>query len=171
MPEHHQDKHTGGNFAELEPLGFKGRIGRLRYITWQFTLWLIVHALGVVSFFVFIISPPAGIVVFILSLIVASIIGIRIAAQRLHDFNWSAWTLILQLVPVANLVVIIMVLAKPGDTGPNRFGLPPPPNSPTVKVVATILAFILALYIAAMIAVVSLGYLDTFLNAASNNTL
>lgn len=42
------------------------------------------------------------------------IISLRISAQRLHDINWSAWMLLLHLVPVANLVLSLMMLLMPG---------------------------------------------------------
>jgi uncharacterized membrane protein YhaH (DUF805 family) len=41
--------------------------------------------------------------------------------RRLHDIDKRGWWL---LVPIANLVL----LARSGDAGENRFGPPPPPK-------------------------------------------
>lgn len=40
---------------------------------------------------------------------------------RCHDFNYSGFTLFWLLVPVANIVVLIMLLAKNGTDGPNIY--------------------------------------------------
>jgi uncharacterized membrane protein YhaH (DUF805 family) len=51
---------------------------------------------------------------------------IHFGIARLHDFDKSGWWLLLWVVPLANLVLFIMLLARPGTQGDNRFG---PPNA------------------------------------------
>ena len=52
------------------------------------------------------------------------------AIQRTHDMDWSAWMLLLALIPFVALIWVF----KPGTRGANRFGAPPPPNGLGVKI-------------------------------------
>jgi hypothetical protein len=69
---------------------------------------------------------------------------IMAACQRVHDIDWSAWSLFLMLVPVVNFVVGLIWLFKAGTDGANRFGPPPTPNNWGVRILGCIapLAFI-----------------------------
>ncbi len=44
--------------------------------------------------------------------------------RRLHDLNWSAWYVLLAIVPVANIVLGILMLFKKGTEGVNLYGPP-----------------------------------------------
>lgn len=45
--------------------------------------------------------------------------------RRLHDTGKSGWFYLLCLVPFVGGIVIIVLLALPGEPGPNRFGADP----------------------------------------------
>ncbi|WP_051433383.1 DUF805 domain-containing protein [Promicromonospora kroppenstedtii] len=45
--------------------------------------------------------------------------------RRLHDTGKSGWFYLLCLVPFVGGIVIIVLLALPGESGPNRFGPDP----------------------------------------------
>jgi type IV pilus assembly protein PilA len=60
------------------------------------------------------------------------VIGFMLTIQRCHDFDMSGWLSLLVLVPLVNLMFWFI----PGTDGPNRYGLPTPPNSAGVIVAA-----------------------------------
>ncbi|MFI2365016.1 DUF805 domain-containing protein [Promicromonospora sp. NPDC019610] len=45
--------------------------------------------------------------------------------RRLHDTGKSGWFYLLCLVPVVGGIIIVVLLALPGEPGPNRFGPDP----------------------------------------------
>lgn len=47
------------------------------------------------------------------------------AARRLHDTGKSGWFYLLCLVPFVGGIILIVLLALPGEPGPNRFGPDP----------------------------------------------
>ena len=49
---------------------------------------------------------------------------IAVSAKRLHDFNFSAWWLLVNLTGIGVLVMLV-VGVLPGTRGPNRFGIDP----------------------------------------------
>jgi uncharacterized membrane protein YhaH (DUF805 family) len=49
---------------------------------------------------------------------------IAVSAKRLHDFNFSAWWLLVNLTGIGMLVMLVAGCA-PGTRGPNRFGADP----------------------------------------------
>jgi uncharacterized membrane protein YhaH (DUF805 family) len=49
---------------------------------------------------------------------------IAVSAKRLHDFNFSAWWLLVNLTGIGTLVMLV-VGCMPGTHGPNRFGIDP----------------------------------------------
>ena len=79
--------------------------------------------------------------------------------------------LLLHLVPVANLVLTLAMLLMPGTPGPNKYGLPPPPNSTAVKVLAWISIVFMVVGIFTLIATMALGLQDSLINAANSNSL
>jgi uncharacterized membrane protein YhaH (DUF805 family) len=137
--------------GELKVFSIQGRIGRLRYLAWSLALvavGLLVAALcvGVLS-----VSLVAGGLLGTVALVAFVVVSIQIGAQRLHDAGWSAWLLLLNLVPVVGSFFPIVMMAVPGSTGPNRYGPPPPGNTPRVKVLAILWLAVLALvFIVAM---------------------
>ncbi|WP_028535895.1 DUF805 domain-containing protein [Paludibacterium yongneupense] len=54
--------------------------------------------------------------------------GLAAGARRLHDGGRSGWWQLLALIPVLGALVLIVLLALPGDSGHNRFG--PAPFAP-----------------------------------------
>lgn len=158
-------------FAPLDPLGFCGRIGRLRLLVWNAVLTVIAIVVSILVLLAVNVSPTLGITCGATLSIAYLLITLRISAQRLHDLNWSAWMLLLHLVPVANLVLALMMLLMPGTHGPNKYGPPPPPNSQSVTVMAWIIIFLIGLSICVIIALFALGLMAALINAVNGNTL
>lgn len=171
MSEHDLEKTPEVQHAKLEFLGFEARIGRLRYLVWQLGLGVILLSLCLIGFLMVIVSPVISIGIIGVGIILYPIFSLRIAAQRLHDFNLSAWMLLLLLVPIANLILGIMLVVRPGTSGANRFEAPPPPNSTSVKIAGWILAFICCVYVACFIAIASTPLMHVFINAVNRASL
>jgi len=97
MPEPSQEiTPPAERFASLDPLGFNGRIGRLRFLVWSTVLTLITVVTGILVLLAVNVSPTLGITCGATLAIAYVFISLRIGAQRLHDLNWSAWMLLLQ---------------------------------------------------------------------------
>ena len=168
---------TTAEFATLKPFSFEGRIGRLRYLAWTMVLTLILMAVCgvfVVLALAFIgTDSTAGLILgglFALILFVAFFfVGIQLAVQRLHDIGWSGWLWLINLVPFVGSFFPLVTTVMPGNTGPNRYGPPPPPNSTAVKVLASLWLAFVALMVVSMLA----GGFSTlqrgFENAAQSN--
>lgn len=171
MPELSLDKTPQEHYATLDPLGFSGRIGRLRLLAWTMVLFAIFLLASLVALLATKISPTLGITCSAVLCIAYCVINLRINAQRLHDLNWSAWMLLLHLVPLANLVLTLMMLLAPGTPGPNKYGPPPPPNSRSVDILARISIFLIGLGIVSMVAIFALGLMNALINAVNSNSL
>lgn len=141
-------------FAPLKPFSVEGRIGRLRYLAWSMVLSLV--ALPIVSVFALIglglVSADSttgliigGLLAFFLFLAFA-IVGILFSIQRLHDIGWSGWLWLLTLVPFVGSFFPLVIMVVPGNTGANRYGPPPPPNSTAVKVLCSLWIVFIGLF-------------------------
>lgn len=148
MPPLSLNKTPHETYAPLDPLGFSGRIGRMRLLAWSMVLTLITWVAVLPVALALKVSYTLGFTC-ALALILAYLITlVRISAQRLHDLNWSAWLLLLHLVPVATFILSTIMVLTPGTPGPNQYGPPPPPNSTAVKVLAALwLVFIAIMFI------------------------
>lgn len=141
-------------FAPLKPFSVEGRIGRLRYLAWSMVLSLV--TLPIVSVFALIglglVSADSttgliigGLLAFFLFLAFA-IVGILFSIQRLHDIGWSGWLWLLTLVPFVGSFFPLVIMVVPGNTGANRYGPPPPPNSTAVKVLCSLWIVFIGLF-------------------------
>ena len=138
MPPLSLNKTPHETYAPLDPLGFSGRIGRMRLLAWSMVLTLITWVAVLPVALALKVSYTLGFTC-ALALILAYLITlVRISAQRLHDLNWSAWLLLLHLVPVATFILSTIMVLTPGTPGPNQYGPPPPPNSTAVKVLSAL---------------------------------
>jgi uncharacterized membrane protein YhaH (DUF805 family) len=144
--------------GELNVFTVQGRIGRLRYLAWTMVLMfvgLIMFALCMTLMSMSLITGGLfGAVAFVVFLVVS----IQIGAQRLHDAGWSAWLLLLNMVPFVGSVFPFLMMVVPGNAGPNQFGPPQPPNGKGVKILA-------ALWVPALVIIflgVLMGGLQTF---------
>ncbi|WP_025113538.1 DUF805 domain-containing protein [Pseudomonas sp. H1h] len=143
-------------FAALKPFSVEGRIGRLRFLAWTMVLSLV--TLPIVGVFALIglglVSGDSttgliigGIFAFFLFLGFI-IVSILFSVQRLHDIGWSGWLWLLNLVPFVGSFFPLVIMVVPGNTGANRYGPPPPPNSTAVKVLCSLWIVFLALVFA-----------------------
>lgn len=130
-----------GDDAGVQPLKLwsaKGRIGRLRFLAWMFysyLLMVLVSAVlgGIVGFAGLAGGDKGRVTIGVITAIAVIpylVFYVLAAIQRTHDMDWSAWMLLLGLIPLVGLIWVF----KPGTQGGNRFGAPPPPNGLGVKI-------------------------------------
>ncbi|WP_415761266.1 DUF805 domain-containing protein [Pseudomonas sp. CP4] len=144
-------------FATLKPFSVEGRIGRLRFLAWTMVLSLVtlpivgvfaLIALGLVSG-----DSTTGLILggilAVFLFIGFMIVSILFSVQRLHDIGWSGWLWLLNLVPFVGSFFPLVIMVVPGNTGANRYGPPPPPNSTAVKVLCSLWIVFFALIFAA----------------------
>lgn len=149
---------TWPEVGELNVFTVQGRIGRLRYLAWSMVLMFVALIMFAVCMTLMSMSLITGGLFGAVATVVFLVVSIQIGAQRLHDAGWSAWLLLLNLVPFVGSVFPFLMMAVPGNTGPNQYGAPQPPNSKGVKILA-------ALWVPAMIIIVVgvlMGGLQTF---------
>lgn len=131
---------------EPEILTWRGRIGRLRYLAYTMGAYLVMF---VAMFFAGLIgglsrSPALAMFLMVVCGLAYFVFVVMAAIQRVHDIDWSGWTVLLMLVPLVNVVVGLIWLFKGGTDGANRFGPAPTPNNWGVRILGCIapLAFI-----------------------------
>lgn len=109
---------------------FAGRARRREY--WMFELWttIILVALIVIDIAVRASGRAAVLTgLYVLATAIPSFAGL---VRRLHDTNHSGWWIFISMVPLVGQFVLLVLLLKDGDPGPNRFG----PN-PKVELLAS----------------------------------
>ena len=97
-----------------ELFNFSGRIGRGEF-------WAVTVPLSVVTVVLFFIgqSVPA---ILVIGLVPAAWIGLATSVKRLHDIGASGWWVLLNIVPIASLVMFLVLGFKEGDPGANQYG-------------------------------------------------
>lgn len=144
--------------GELKVFTVQGRIGRLRYLAWSMALMFVALIMFAVCMTLMSMSLITGGLFGAVAFVMFLVVSVQIGSQRLHDAGWSAWLLLLNLVPFVGSVFPFLMMAIPGNSGPNQYGAPQPPNSKGVKILA-------ALWVPAMIIIVVgvlMGGLQTF---------
>ncbi|MBC7602226.1 MAG: DUF805 domain-containing protein [Ramlibacter sp.] len=145
-----EDSSEGGT-ERVRFFTFRGRIGRLRYVAYLFGGYLVSMFVGgifgaIAGFAGH--GEMAGTLGGIAS-IPMLIYAVFITIQRSHDMNWSGWSWLWTIVPFA----VFIWFFKRGTQGRNRFGLPTPPNTVGVHILAWTLPAIFVLGILAAIAI------------------
>jgi uncharacterized membrane protein YhaH (DUF805 family) len=117
----------------LSPLLPVGRLRRRDFFLWK----LLVIVLGYGAFALLLIDDQAlASGLFNSALLVLIYSEVVLFSKRIHDVGYSAWWLLLLLVPLANIVIFAMAFLQEGTIGENRFGADPirnrkPPPLPT----------------------------------------
>ena len=128
-----------------------GRMGRLRLLSYSMGLYLLFILLTMVLGAVTAAARTDRTIVGTITIVAAVIYGIvyvTFLVQRSHDMDLSGWWTLLAFIPLVGLVWIF----KPGTQGANRWGLPPPPNTWGVRILALLLPGIAVVGIVAAIA-------------------
>ena len=149
-----------GEFDESSMFSPKGRAGRLRYFIYgagfafllSFTMGLlsgIIAAIGKASGF----TTGAIEILPIAAYFVLMTVTIIFMIKRLHDLNWSGWISLLSVVPFINIVLGLILLFAPGNSGPNKYGPPPKPENNAVAIIFATLLLVAFVGIIAAVAI------------------
>lgn len=148
--------------------GFRGRIGRLRYLAYTIVMSLILYGLvsvaggvaGLTFFALGLAEPRASenfwwvmLVVLAAAFAIASLyVTLAPIIRRLHDMNRTGWWSLLGLVPYVNGIFVLFLILVPGTDGVNDYGVPARPPTTRVKIVASLIPAIMIIGILAAIA-------------------
>ena len=112
---------------------FEGRARRSEYWWWYLLNAIIIAGgyllvgiftlIGYASYSIAVIGF-AGFLTFLLYawILFAAIPSLAVQFRRLHDTDRSGWYWALNIVPVAGLITLIVLLARPGSTTKNEYG-------------------------------------------------
>lgn len=107
------------NYAE-----FSGRASRPEFwwfFLFQFIILVVLAALAMRS--------DLFSIVYLLYAVGTLIPYIAVCVRRLHDTDKSGWLVLIALIPLVGGIILLVLLALPGNSDSNRFG-PPPPDQP-----------------------------------------
>src|SRR5688572_969864 len=126
-------------YGEIKMFSAQGRLGRVRYIGYSVGLSIVVMlAVGVLAALAALIDPTATIAVMGIGYLAIVVVQFLLTIQRSHDMNVTGWLSLISLIPLGVLVFWFV----PGTRGENDYGLPPPPNTTGVVVLACLLPLV-----------------------------
>ena len=95
---------------------FDGRANRMEY-------WLFVLINLIISLVLLLILGFAALVYgYGLAILVPSL---AVGSRRLHDHGKSGWLQLINLVPLIGGIIVLILMALPGDDGENKYGPKP----------------------------------------------
>ncbi len=116
------------------------RIGRLRYLAYEMGLGLLMILPLIFGVALTLKGMPLlGKAIAYGCYAAAWVMGTLFTVRRLHDMDASGWWALLIPVPIADLILALVLIFRPGTDSVNRFGQPPSPN--TGWVIAGALAY------------------------------
>ena len=139
-------------YPPVKIFSWRGRSGRLRYLAYSvagyFAMILAAALIGAVVGVVG--ANPAIVSVGTMIAVVPYLVFMwMLLIQRSHDMDWSGWSTLLIFVPFAALIWVF----KSGSERENGYGLPPPPNTWGVRVLAFVFPVIMVIGILAAVAI------------------
>jgi len=126
-----------------------GRIGRLRLLAYSVAVWIVSVAFNLLAGVVLAMVGSGNALAMVIAWIgtAASLVAWwLLLIQRSHDMGWSGWWSLLTIIPLVGLVWVF----KAGDSGANRYGAPPPPNTVMVGVLGLLMPVLVAGILAAV---------------------
>lgn len=134
-----------------------GRIGRARFIaySWWSTFLLTVFSvvfIGAVSRFLGLLQEPVLFpFAYLLGFLLYAPVLIMVK-RRLNDLNISGWVALTVFLPFLNLLLMLALVAWPGNRGGNQYGPPPTGNTLLMVVFGVLLpAFMLIGFLSALL--------------------
>lgn len=118
-------------------LTFSGRIGRIRYLAYNFLInFVLMFVIGIAAAIAIpaIVTPDRAddlpVAVFVILMYLPPVVVMfMLAKRRLNDLNHSGWLTLLMLIPLVNALLMLYLVFWPGSDGANDYGPPARPNS------------------------------------------
>ena len=105
---------------------FSGRSTKSEYWKWFFFMLIGILILSIVDIRMHTYNfRTGGGLISGLFRVIALIPSLSLGARRLHDINRTGWWQLLLFVPVVGWIVLLLLAAKDGDIGKNRYGQDP----------------------------------------------
>lgn len=106
---------------------FSGRRNRLSYFLASLALVTAIFAVATIGGSIMVSSngEAAGFILILTGLIPLVLINLAVTAQRIRDFGWTGWAVLISIIPYIGFVFMIAILFIPGTQGPNRYGPDP----------------------------------------------
>ncbi|MBS9781302.1 MAG: DUF805 domain-containing protein [Gammaproteobacteria bacterium] len=136
-----------------------GRIGRLQYLAYSVLISLVtlpIWVLGVAIIPTFNISPDSALVPIIIFVSLLPWIfywSFIYPIRRLHDLGHTGWLILINLVPLVNIIFSLYLIFAPGEKTSNEYGAMPRPN----KWYHWVLAILFPILIIGLVAISSLA--------------
>lgn len=137
---HNQDKWSLGRLVE-------GRLGRMRYFTGGILaltpFFIIVSVWGLINILTGTVTSGGGTsssatsdlvnvanniiipILFAAAFIFWAVAVLTVAVRRCHDFGYTGWFVLTEIIPYAGAIFGLYILFKNGDSGVNKYGPPP----------------------------------------------
>ena len=105
---------------------FSGRSTKSEYWKWFFFMLIGILILSIVDIRMHTYNfRTGGGLISGLFRVITLIPSLSLGARRLHDINRTGWWQLLLFVPVVGWIVLLLLAAKDGDIGKNRYGQDP----------------------------------------------
>lgn len=147
-------------FNDAGVFSLSGRIGRLRYLAYFFSIYIFIAFIAGVFGAGFGFSSDDSELaggVFLIFLVIGYIAfffyTFVFSRRRLNDLGWSGWWNLLFIVPLVNLILSLILIFKAGEQGANQYGNPAPANTLGIKIMAFLFPGIAIVGILAAIAI------------------
>jgi len=99
---------------------FSGRASRREYWTWILGNLILGFLVLVID-----ISFEANYVLYWLFNLAIITPSLAVAVKRLHDIGQSGWALLVNLIPVAGTIIMVIMFLTDGEKSPNKYGSNP----------------------------------------------
>jgi uncharacterized membrane protein YhaH (DUF805 family) len=148
---------SGDDTYEPSLFSFSGRIGRVRYLAYTMSFFLIVSlAMGVLVAILTAANPAYRAVAAylpLLSYIPIIVYTVIAAKRRLNDLDQSGWLSLIILIPLVNFLFGLYLIIARGSEGNNSHGPVPSPNTAATILGALILPLVAIIGILAAVAI------------------
>ncbi len=157
------DPANSGETYEPRVFAFGGRIGRLRYLAYSFSIVLVFAAFaGIWGALVGRFSETLamfGLIMYVPMFVYT----VAIAKRRLNDMDVTGWLAILSLIPFVNLIFGLVLIFSAGSERNNQYGPPPSKNSGWVVAGACVAP---ALFVIGILAAISIPAYQAYVEKA-----
>jgi uncharacterized membrane protein YhaH (DUF805 family) len=157
------DPRAGESSYSPQVFSLGGRIGRLRYISYNMLMYLLVFVIAIPICLLGTLVGNMGeggvYLVLLLMHTPLTLVGFVLMRRRLNDIGHSGWFSLLVFIPFVVFPVLLYLLCAPGTAGPNAFGPKPEKNSMMVRIGACSPLLVLAI-LAALLLPIYWDYFD-----------
>ena len=131
-----------------------GRIGRVRYLAYNFSYIGLMFCVGGLSALAGLVVHPALGVTTMMLLVPLLVLNFALHVRRLHDMNRSGLWSLFMLIPYISFIPGLYLLCRQGDAAVNEYGPVPGPNPRAMVLSATVA--LPAVAIAGMLAAIAI---------------